>query len=87
MEPEVWVFGGAAVVGLVFGLPLTFRFYTVYFAAFPIARFDSHKLLTVTHEKAKDFSGRGARERDVSPSPAPHPLNAPEEKVSGISPV
>lgn len=68
-------------------LPMDDRFYTVYFAAFPIARFDSHKLVIVPRPKGKDFSGVGAREGEVSPSPAPHSLKAPEEKVSGMSPV
>jgi transposase InsO family protein len=68
-------------------LPMDDRFYTVYFAAFPIARFDSHKLMIVPQLKGKEFSGVGAGEGEVSPSPAPHPLEAPEEKVSGMSPV
>jgi putative transposase len=64
------------------------RFYTVYFAAFPIARFDSHRLLIVPRRsKAKDFSGVGAGEGEASPSPAPHPLEATDEKVSGMCPV
>ena len=70
-------------------LPIDDRFYTVYFAAFPIARFDSHKrvILSQPKETEKDYSGRGAREGETSPSPAPHPLEALEEKVSGMCPV
>src|SRR5580658_410041 len=67
-------------------LPIDERFYTVYFATFPIARFDSYRRVTMPLPKAKDCSGGGAREGDASPSPAPHPLNA-EEKVSGMCPV
>jgi Integrase core domain len=63
------------------------RFYTVYFAAFPIAGFDSHRLLIVPQPKEQDFSGVGAREGEASPSPAPHPLEATEAKVSGMRPV
>jgi hypothetical protein len=82
------VFLSETLIGESIGLlPMDDRFYTVYFAAFPIARFDSHKLVIVPRPKGKDFSGRGAREGEVSPSPAPHPLKAPEEKVSGMSPV
>ena len=62
------------------------RFYTVYFAAFPIARFDSHRLLIVPQPKEQDFSGVGAREGEASSSPAPDPLDATEPKVSGMRP-
>jgi hypothetical protein len=68
-------------------LPIDERFYTVYFAAFPIARFDSHRRVTVTLAKAKDCFGAEAGEGEVSPSPAPHPLEAATEKVSGMCPV
>jgi putative transposase len=68
-------------------LPIDERFYTVYFAAFPIARFDSHRRVTVTLAKAKDCSGARAGEGEVSPSPAPHPLEAATGKVSGMCPV
>jgi hypothetical protein len=68
-------------------LPMHERFYTAHFAAFPIARFDSHKLVVVPPPKEKDFYGTEAGEGDVSPSPAPYPLEAPEEKVSGMCPV
>jgi putative transposase len=82
------VFLTETLIGESIGLqPTDDRFYTVYFAAFPIARFDSHKLVIVPQPIGKDLSGRGAREGEASPSPAPHPLNAPEEKVSGMSPV
>lgn len=82
------VFLSETLVGESIGLlPMDDRFYTVYFAAFPIARFDSRKLVIVPQSKAEDFYGVGAGEGDASPSPAPHPLEAPEEKVSGMSPV
>jgi putative transposase len=68
-------------------LPVDDRFYTVYFAAFPIARFDSHQRVIVPQLKEKDYSGVEAGEGEVSPSPAPHPLKATEEKVSGMCPV
>ena len=80
------VFLSETLIGESIGLlPIDDRFYTVYFAAFPIARFDSHKRMMVPPLKEKDCSGRGAREGEASPSPAPLPLEA--YKVSGMSPV
>ena len=82
------VFLSETLIGESIGLlPIDDRFYTVYFAAFPIARFDSHKRMIVPPLKEKDCSGRGAREREASPSPAPLPLEAENEKVSGMCPV
>jgi hypothetical protein len=68
-------------------LPIDERFYTVYFAAFPIAHLDGHKLRIVPKSKRRGDFGVGAGEGEASPSPAPHPLQAPEEKVSGMCPV
>ncbi|HKQ87771.1 MAG TPA: IS481 family transposase, partial [Candidatus Acidoferrales bacterium] len=57
------------------------RFQTIYFAAFPIGRFDSHKRLVLPLAKeAGDFKV-AAGEGEASPSPAPHPLNQQEQKV------
>jgi transposase InsO family protein len=71
------VFLSETLIGESIGLlPIDDRFYTVYFAAFPIARFDSHKRMMVPPLKEKDCSGRGAREGEASPSPAPLPLEA-----------
>jgi hypothetical protein len=81
------VFVSETLIGERIGLlPIDERFYTVCFAAFPIARFDSRERVTMPLPKAKDCSGDGAREGDASPSPAPHPLTA-DEKVSGMCPV
>ena len=68
-------------------LPLDERWFTVYFAQFPIARFDSRKLrvLPLAQEEGFDIADAGEGER--SPSPAPHPLTQTEEKVSGMCPV
>lgn len=67
------------------------RYYTVYFAQFPIARLDSRKLKIEPLPKNEFSQGDEAGEEEVSPSPAPHPLVKVEElrqtKVSGISPV
>lgn len=61
------------------------RLYTVYFAAFPIACFDSHRLLITQMPKAKGFFRAGAKEGEVSSSLASHPSE--EGKVSGMCPV
>lgn len=68
-------------------LPVDDRWYTIYFAQFPIARFDSRQLRVLPIKKAKEFGITGAGEGDASPSPAPHPLNPAEQKVSGMCPV
>jgi transposase InsO family protein len=79
-------------------LPIDERWYTVYFAELPLARFDSWKRRVVPLPTPKKTAGgkavppsgfyiAGAGEGEVSPSPAPHPLDAEEEKVSGMCPV
>ena len=63
------------------------RMYTIYFAAFPIGRFDSYKRVVLPlPQKAGDF-GATAGEGNVSPSPAPHPLDQQKQKASGMCPV
>ena len=68
-------------------LPVDEHCYTVYFARFPLARFDTrHAYLTPLPKQGlttKTNAGKG----EASPSPAPHPLNLVEEKVSGMCPV
>jgi transposase InsO family protein len=68
-------------------LPVDDHSYTVYFAQFPIARFDTrHAYLTPLPKQGlitKTDAGKG----EVSPSPAPHPLNPQDQKVSGMCPV
>jgi transposase InsO family protein len=68
-------------------LPLDERCFTIYFMQFPLARFDSHKLRIMPLPKEESFYIADAGEGDASPSPAPHPLIAEEEKLSGMSPV
>ena len=67
-------------------LPMDDRFYTVYFAEFPIARFDSRTLRVLPLPEREDFTGDEAGQGEASPSPAPHPLN-PDPKVSTMCPV
>jgi len=67
-------------------LPIDERFYTVYFALYPIARFDSCKREILALPKSKkDFLRTGAGEGEVSPSPAPHPLETPDPKCQGCA--
>ena len=79
-------------------LPIDERWYTVYFADVPLARFDSWRRRVLPLPPKKDAEGEsaaepnsfyvaGAREGEVSPSPAPHPLTETEQKVSGMCPV
>jgi len=63
------------------------RWYTVYFARFPIARFDSRQLRVLPLKKAKEYDEDDAGKGEASPSPAPHPLKQTENKVSGMCPV
>jgi putative transposase len=68
-------------------LPVDDRFFTIFFGEFPIARFDSHRLMVLPLPKHKNFYEDEAGEGGESPSPAPHPLTDPEQKVSGMCPV
>jgi len=68
-------------------LPLDERWFTVYFAHIPLAQFDSWQRRIMPLPQAADFYQDEAGEEDKSPSPAPHPLTKPEEKVSGMCPV
>lgn len=67
------------------------RYFTLYFAQFPIARFDSRELKILPLTPTEPFYLDKAGEEEVSPSPAPHPLGnqegQPETNVSGMSPV
>ena len=82
------VFVSETLVGEPIGLlSMDDRFYIVYFAAFPIARFDSHKRVLLPCSAEKDYLGYGAGQGEVSPCPAPHPLQDPQKKVSGMCPV
>ena len=62
-------------------LPIDDRFFTIFFAEFPIARFDSHRRVVLPLPKREVFYQDEAGEGDQSPSPPPHPLSAPEQKV------
>jgi putative transposase len=68
-------------------LPVDEHCYTVYFAQFPIAHFDSRHAYLTRLPKQGLTTKIDAGERDASPSPAPLPLNLKDEKVSGMCPV
>ena len=63
------------------------RWFTIYFAQLPMARFDSRKLQVTPLPKTEAFDNVGAGEGDASPSPAPHPLTGRDQNVSGMCPV
>ena len=68
-------------------LPEDDRWFTIYFAQFPIGRFDSKQLRVMPLPKAGVDYKTDAGEEEASPSPAPLPLNEEDEKVSGMCPV
>jgi hypothetical protein len=69
-------------------LPEDDRYFTVYFAQIPLARFASHKLLVTPLPKITNFANVRAREEDAaSSSLAPQPLAESTYKVSGMCPV
>jgi len=61
------------------------RWFTIYFAEVPVARFDSQKLRVMPLQKTQGFYKVDAGE-GVS-SPAPHPKTLEDQKVSGMCPV
>jgi transposase InsO family protein len=65
--------------------PIDERWYTIYFAEFPLGRFDS-RTRTVHRLPAAGFYRADAGEGKTPPSPAPHPQN-PDQNLSTMSPV
>ena len=66
-------------------LPENDRWFTIYFAQVPVARFDSQKLRVMSLQNAESFNRANAGEG--VPSPAPHPDTLEDQKVSGMCPV
>jgi len=66
-------------------LPEDDRWFTIYFAEIPVARFDSKKLCVMPLLKSEGFNRVNAGEG--VPSPAPHPTTPEDLKVSGMCPV
>lgn len=67
-------------------LPEKNRWFTIYFAHLPLARFDSEKLQVIPCKTSTGFYKMWAGEGET-PSPAPHPRTAPDQNVSGMPPV
>ena len=80
------VFVSETLIGERIGLePIDERWYTIYFATFPLGRFDS-RTRTVHRLPAADFHRADAGEGEPPPSPAPHPQK-PDQNLSTMSPV
>jgi putative transposase len=62
------------------------RWFTIFFALVPLARFDSHTCTVHRLPPANDFYPDAAKEGELPPSSALHPQN-PEQNVSTMSPV
>src|SRR6266849_1235541 len=60
-------------------LPEEDRWFTIYFAQLPLARFDSQKLRVTPLSKTGGFDNVGAGEGGGSPSPPPHPLTGAQQ--------
>jgi transposase InsO family protein len=65
--------------------PIDDHWYTIYFATFPLGRFDS-RTRTVHRLSAAGFYKTDAGEGEPPPSPAPHPQK-PDQNLSTMSPV
>ncbi len=66
-------------------LPADDRWFTIYFAEIPVARFDSEKLRVMPLQKSEGLNK--ARAGEGVPSPAPQPGALQDQKVSGMCPV
>ncbi len=66
--------------------PIDDRWYTIYFAQFPLGRFDSRTRTVHRLSAAAGFYRTDAGEGEPTPSPAPHPQN-PDQNLSTMSPV
>jgi len=81
------VFISETLMGERIGLePIDDRWYTIYFAQFPLGRFDSRTRTVHRLPPATGFYRADAGEGEPTPSPAPHPQN-PDHKLSTMSPV
>jgi transposase InsO family protein len=68
-------------------LPADDRWFTIYFAQLPVARFDSRKLQVTPLLNNASCTNAPSGEADSSASPAPHSLIEHDQKVSGMCPV
>jgi putative transposase len=68
-------------------LPEDDRWFTIYFAQHPLARFDSQKLCVTPLPKTRSQVAAVTGEGGSPPSPAVHPLSREDSNVSAIRPV
>ena len=68
-------------------LPVDQRWFTIYFAQYPIARFDSQELRVMPLSVTRGLAKVSEEEGDASPSSSPKPPVAGNQKVSGMCPV
>jgi len=68
-------------------LPVDDRWFTIYFAQYPIARFDSQELRVTPLSMTRGVSKISEEEGNASPSSSPQPSVEENQKVSGMSPV
>jgi len=68
-------------------LPEDDRWFTIYFAQYPLARFDNQQLRVTPLPKTASRINVTVGEGDASPSPTVHPLPQEDQIVSGICPV
>jgi len=81
------VFLSETLIGERIGLePIDDRWFTIYFAEFPLGRFDSRTRTVHRIPPADGFYTAEAGEGETPPSPAPHPQN-PDQNLSTMSPV
>jgi transposase InsO family protein len=81
------VFLSETLMGEHIGLhPIDDRWYTIYFAQFPLGRFDSRTRTVHRISSVVAFNRDDAGEGELPPSPAPHPQN-PDQNLSTMSPV
>jgi transposase InsO family protein len=66
--------------------PIDDRWYTIYFAEFPLGHFDSRTRTVHRLSAVAGFYTADAGEGEPPPSPAPHPQNQ-DQKLSTMSPV
>lgn len=67
-------------------LPENDRWFTIYFAHLPLARFDSYNLQMLPCKTSTGFYKVRAGQGET-PSPAPHPPTEQDQNVSGMRPV
>ena len=68
-------------------LPVDERWFTIYFAPYPIARFDSQELKVKPLSMSRGVTKPSEEEGDASPSSSPQPPVDETQKLTGMCPV